>query len=120
MSHIVTVETEVRDDTAVAAACRRLGLPEPGREQVRLFEGEAEGLAVRLPGWRYPVVCDTASGTVRFDNYGGRWGDLTELHRFLQAYGAEKVRIEARKAGYSVIERQQADGSIRLTVGVGG
>jgi hypothetical protein len=29
MSHIVTIATEVRDPDAVAAACRRLGLPEP-------------------------------------------------------------------------------------------
>ena len=29
MSHIVTIRTEVRDPAAVAAACRRLGLPEP-------------------------------------------------------------------------------------------
>ncbi|HSU67553.1 MAG TPA: hypothetical protein VLJ39_11820, partial [Tepidisphaeraceae bacterium] len=27
VSHIVTVKTEVRDPVAVAAACRRLGLP---------------------------------------------------------------------------------------------
>ena len=29
MSHIVSIKTEVRDPTAVAAACQRLGLPEP-------------------------------------------------------------------------------------------
>jgi hypothetical protein len=28
LSHIVTVKTEVRDQAAVAAACRRLALPE--------------------------------------------------------------------------------------------
>jgi hypothetical protein len=29
LSHIVTVKTEVRDQAAVAAACRRLALPKP-------------------------------------------------------------------------------------------
>ena len=69
MSHIVTITTEVRDPDAVAAACRRLGLPEPVHGTAKLFEGEATGLLVRLPGWLYPVVFDTATGQVRFDNY---------------------------------------------------
>ena len=69
MSHIVTIATEVRDPDAVAAACRRLGLPEPVHGTATLFEGQATGLLVKLPGWLYPVVCDTATGSVRFDNY---------------------------------------------------
>ena len=55
MSHIVSIKTEVRDPLAVAAACRRLGLPEPVHGTAKLFEGEATGLLVRLPGWLYPV-----------------------------------------------------------------
>jgi hypothetical protein len=73
MSHIVTIRTEVRDPLAVAAACRRLGLPEPAQGTAQLFSGEATGLLVKLPGWLYPLVLDTASGQVRFDNYGGSW-----------------------------------------------
>jgi hypothetical protein len=68
MSHIVTIATEIRDPDAVAAACRRLGLPGPVHGTAALFEGQATGLLVKLPGWFYPVVCDTASGSVRFDN----------------------------------------------------
>ena len=44
MSHIVEIRTEVRDPTAVAAACRRLGLPEPVRGTATLYSGEATGL----------------------------------------------------------------------------
>ena len=89
MSHIVTITTEVRDPTAVAAACRRLALPEPVHGTATLFSGEATGLLVKLPGWLYPVVLDTASGTVRFDNYGERWGKQEQLDRLLQAYAVE-------------------------------
>ena len=85
MSHIVTIRTEVRDPAAVAAACRRLGLPEPVHGTAKLFEGEATGLLVRLPGWLYPAVVDTATGRVRYDNYNGRWGRQEHLDRFLQA-----------------------------------
>ena len=120
MSHIVTVQTEVRDPTAVAAACRRLGLPEPLRGTAKLFEEEATGLLVRLPGWLYPVVLDTAAGQVRFDNYNGAWGDPRQLDRFTQAYAVEKAKLEARKKGFTATEQQLADGSIKLTVQVGG
>ena len=120
MSHVVTVTAEVRDPAAVAAACRRLGLPGPERGTARLFEGEAAGLLVRLPGWLYPVVVDTADGRVRFDNYDGSWGRQEELDRFLQAYAVEKATAEARKRGHSVTERALADGSVRLTIQVGG
>ena len=75
MSHIVTVKSQIKDAAAVSAACRRLGLAEPVVETVKLFTSQATGLAVRLSGWRYPVVCDVASGEVKFDNYGGRWKD---------------------------------------------
>ena len=120
MSHIVTIEAEARDPAAVAAACRRLGLPAPEEGTVKLFEGEASGLLVRLPGWLYPAVVETATGRIRYDNYRGAWGDAGELGRFAQAYSVEKAGIEAREAVYSVIERALADGSIRLTLMVGG
>lgn len=61
------------------AACRRLRLAEPIHGSVRLFSGEASGLSVKLPGWQYPVVVDTAEGSIKYDNYEGRWGDPAEL-----------------------------------------
>ena len=120
MSHIVTIEAEARDPAAVAAACRRLGLPEPATGTIKLFDGEAAGLLVRLPGWLYPAVVDPATGRIRYDNYGGSWGDPAQLGRFLQAYALEKATIEARKAGHAVTERALADGSVKLTITVGG
>ncbi|AGA26321.1 hypothetical protein [Singulisphaera acidiphila] len=89
MSHIVTIRTEVRDPQAVVAACRRLGLPASVFGTARLFEGEATGLLVRLPAWVYPIVVDTSTGQVRYDNYAGQWGDQKLLDRFQQAYAVE-------------------------------
>jgi len=120
LSHIVSIQTEVRDPDAVASACRRLGLPAPAHGTATLFEGQAAGLLVQLPGWMYPVVLETATGQVRFDNYSGAWGDPAQLDRFLQGYAVEKARIEARKRGHSVVEQALPDGSIKLTVLVGG
>ena len=120
MSHIVTIKTEVRDAVAVRAACQRLRLAEPVRGTTRLFSGEATGLAVKLPGWEYPVVADLASGTLRYDNFGGRWGDPAHLDRFLQAYAVERARAEARRKGHVCTEQTLPDGSIKLTIQVGG
>jgi hypothetical protein len=73
LSHIVQIDTEVRDPQAVACACRRLGWPEPVHGTAELFSGEASGLLVTLPGWLYPVVLDTATGQTRFDHFEGTW-----------------------------------------------
>ncbi len=120
MSHIVSIATEARDPAAVAAACRRLGLPDPAHGTATLFEGRATGLLVRLPGWLYPVVVDVAAEQLRYDNYNGVWGRPEELGRFLQAYALEKALIEAQKRGHSVVEQALADGSVKLTISVGG
>ena len=120
MSHIVQIKTEVRDGIAVQEACQRLGLDAPVLGTITLFATEASGLLVRLPGWIYPVVFDTRSGQVRFDNYGGRWGEQAQLDRFLQAYAVEKTKIEARRKGHTVFEQTLDNGSIKLTVTVGG
>lgn len=116
MSHIVVIETRVYDPAALSAACRRLGLAEPVHGNVRLFSGDATGLSVKLPGWRYPIVVDTADGSIKYDNYEGRWGDPEKLGRLLQMYAVEKAKIEARKNGYCVSEQARQDGSIVLQI----
>jgi hypothetical protein len=120
LSHIVTIKTEVRDEEAVAAACRRLDLPEPVQGTATLFSEQVTGLLVQLPGWLYPAVIDTRVGQVQFDNYGGAWGDGHHLHRFLQAYAVERARIEARKKSYTHTEQALSDGSIVVEIEVGG
>lgn len=119
MSHIVSIQTRIKDSGALAAACRRLGWPEPQSGTAQLYTGEASGLIVRLPGWRYPAVVDTDSGNIRFDNFEGLWGEPAELDKLLQAYAVEKARIEARRAGHHLTEHALCDGSIKLTIQMG-
>jgi hypothetical protein len=116
MSHIVTIETKVHDLAALTAACRRLRLAEPVYGNVQLFSAEATGLSVKLPGWQYPIVVDTAAGSIKYDNYEGRWGDPAELGRLLQMYAVEKAKLEARKKGYCVTEQTHEDGSIVVRI----
>lgn len=120
MSHIVQIQTEVRDPVAIRSACDRLGLPQPTSGTFTLFSSQVSGLGVELPGWRYPVVCQVDTGQIQYDNYQGHWGDQQHLDRFLQCYAVEKAKIESRRAGHTCTEQQLADGSIKLTVNVGG
>lgn len=120
MSHIVQIQTQVKDPEAIRAACRRLQLPEPTQGTARLFSGEAGGWLVQLPGWQYPIVFDTARGEARYDNFAGHWGSEQELHKFLQAYACERAKLEARRQGHLVAEQVLEDGSIKLTIQVRG
>ena len=114
MSHIVTVQTKIHDPAAVTAACQRLNLPAPVQGTAQLYSGEATGLIVQLPGWQYPAVIDTLTGTIKYDNFGGYWGEQAHLNKFLQIYAVEKTKLEARKKGLTFSETQLQDGSIKL------
>ncbi len=120
MSHIVQIQTEVRDPVAIHAACERLQLPQPVFGETKLFGSIATGWAVQLPDWRYPVVCDVNTAQLAFDNFEGRWGARQQLDQFLQGYAVEKTKLEARKRGHSVLEQPLENGSIKLTIQVGG
>ena len=98
---------------------RRLKLEQPAHGTFELFSGKVTGLGVRLPDWRYPLVCQLETGKLQYDNYHGRWGEQVHLDRFLQSYAVEKTRLEARRKGHSVTEQQLQDGSVKLTINVG-
>ena len=120
MSHIVEIKTQVKDAAAVRAGCNRLRLPTPIEGTHRLFSGEATGLGVQLPDWKYPLVCELSTGQLKYDNYNGRWGKQQHLDAFLQSYAVEKSKLEARREGHSVTESLLANGSVKLTINVGG
>jgi hypothetical protein len=42
------------------------------------------------------------------------------LNSFLQAYAVEKSKLEARKKGHTCSETRLEDGSIKVTIRVGG
>jgi hypothetical protein len=127
VSHIVTIQTRMRDRAALEAACRRLGLAAPVDGSYQRFDytttgpdgGSAEitvsGTLVKLPGWIYPVAVQP-DGSALYDDYKGQWGNVAELHKLLQAYAIEATRIQARRSGRTITETPLPDGSVRLTV----
>ena len=119
MSHVVTIETKLTDPAAIQAACARLDLPEPKPETVKFFDGSSHaGLAVRPPGFVYPVLVQ-ADGAVRCDTYRGRWGDDKFLGRLKQAYAVEAAKLQANARGHRISETALPNGGVKLTVTAG-
>lgn len=121
MSHISKIELEVKDLGILSQACRKLGL-EFIRDQESFKWYGRESVcshAIKVPGadyeigvtaqdGRYDLACDFYDPSL--EKVIGKQGGLLK-----QAYAVEKTKNEARKKGYSVIERQTQAG-IRLHV----
>ena len=93
----------------------------PGRATFKLFSSRATGLGVELPGWRYPVVCDTASGQLRVRQLRrslGREGLGSTV--FCRPTRSRRPSSRPVAKGHTVTEQPLADGSIKLTVQLGG
>ena len=86
MSHIVEIKTEVRDEAAVQSACSRLHLPRATRGTFELYSSTETGLGIELPHWKYPVVANTDTGELRYDNYEGRWLSLIHISEPTRPY----------------------------------
>jgi hypothetical protein len=121
MSHISKIELEVKDLAILGQACARLGLElARGRTAFKWYGKEAPcDHCIRVPGADYEigVINNGGSFELNCDYYDrnlektiGKQGGLLK-----QAYAVEKAKVEARKKGYSVVERQTETG-IRLHV----
>ena len=116
MSHISKIELEVRDLGILSQACKRLGLNLiRGQQTFKWYSKDSPcDHAIKVPGANYEigVINNIGSYELSCDFYDsniekaiGRKGGLLK-----QAYAVEKTKIEARKKGYSVMERQTDTG----------
>jgi hypothetical protein len=85
MSHTVKIKVEFRDEKSLGAAVVALGGSILGMGEHRLYGGAVTGLGFSLPGWHYPLVLG-AMGDLSFDDYGGRWGKVSDLDRLRGEY----------------------------------
>lgn len=118
MSHVVTVSTQITSRSALDSACSKLGLAAPFDGVAELYDGtKAAGTIVKLPDWVYPVAFDLATGSARYDNFGGSWGAQSELDRLAQRYSAEVLYEQAYAQGHTVLgEEAGVDGELLLTI----
>ena len=119
MSHITTIKDILINDLKVLQKAvqrisdTRVEVHDP--KPIRLYQKEpVESVAqVKFDSWTYPVLV-APSGEIHYDNYGGKWGDISHLNKLKQMYGLEKSKKLARAQGYVCREHQKQDGAVVL------
>lgn len=115
MSHIATIEIQIKDPEALAEACHDMGATITHNTEVTIYKTIVSGTAIQIPGWIYPVVL---RGTeLIYDNYNGQWGSIAQLKRLRQLYTTKATIRAARRMGRRVIAQEERNGRIRLTLG---
>ena len=121
MSHISKIELEVTDLGILGQACRRMGLQlVKGQQTYKWYgkDGQCDH-AIKVPRAQYEigVVKQDGKYELQCDFYDrniektiGKRGCLLK-----QSYAVEKAKVEARRKGYSVLEKR-TDTGIRIHV----
>src|ERR1700704_3823708 len=109
MSHFTTIQTQVRDLTALRSARGYANNQLNGDYVIRL-KGPYDIALNKTPDGSYGLTTDWWEGRVEKE-VGANFG------RLLQLYGIHKTMIEARKRGHLVQRKAQRDGSIKLVIG---
>jgi Protein of unknown function (DUF1257) len=136
MSHMTTVQTQLKDLDAVRAACAALGWTLVAQQPVRYYQGPGPrcdyvleltsepqlartynlGLLRQADG-TYQILCDNSMAGPVIREPGTLGGQTPRILGALkQQYARAVLTRQARRLGARVIERQQADGTILLTM----
>jgi hypothetical protein len=124
MSHFTTIQTQIRDLTALADACTELGVSLVPDADCRGYAGVTRKAphVIRLKG-PYDIAVEPSKAN---DGTHGLTTDWWDGHvarevgegygRLLQSYGVHKTEREARLRGLRATRRVETDGSIVLTL----
>jgi len=122
MSHITKIELEVKDFETLARACTRLGMELVAGQKSFKWYGNEDGScdhAIKIPQARYEIGVAKTGETyeLKCDYYDQAIGKTIGSNGGLlkQAYAVERTKTEARRKGYTVIEKK-AESGIRLHV----
>ena len=124
MSHFTTIQTQVRDLAALADACAELGLTFVANGNCRGYAGITRKApnVIKLKGPYDIAVEPTKENNGTFGLTTDWWdGHVAKevgsgYGRLLQTYGVHKTMREAALRGMRTTRRQEADGSIFLTL----
>lgn len=114
MSHTVTGNIKITNEEALQRVIEEHKLTLLPKKKHQLFEGEYEGVAVKLDGWRYPVIINTETGDFWYDNYNGQWGHQAELDKFIQDYTLQTMLMAAEANNYMFQTVEMDNGDIEL------
>lgn len=108
MSHTVTIDVKVKNTDVFAQAVEAAGGKILGQGTHRLFSTQNTGFGIQMPGWSYPIVVET-DGSLKFDDYHGRWGDVTQLHKLTDDYAQLVVKNECDNLGWYTEKNDQGE-----------
>lgn len=131
MSHIATIDLEVKDLVALQSACNRLGVEfRQNQKQFRTFGGRSNpcdaAICLKDNPQAYEIGLlkrtDGRSGyLLNTDFWAGGKGLVAAVGqnacRLRQVYAIEASKAKARRSGQQVQERTLPNGAIQLTVG---
>jgi hypothetical protein len=146
MSHVVSINTEIRDIEAVKAACLELGLVfKEGQTSIRWYgkwvgDYDAENAAYKLgikpeqygtcdhaievPGCKYDIGLLKNPATGGYKIYFDFWGEGQKIQtaigekggKLMQHYNVSKATMALRAKGHMVQRKTSASGNIKLVV----
>jgi hypothetical protein len=122
MSHFTHIETQIKDITALKAACAELGLEVLQNAEARGYgNNRIQGdYVIKLRGPYDVALQKTTGGPYRLT--ADLWADHVEKElgkdfgTLKQLYGVHKASLEASKKGLTIRRQDQQNGSIRLTL----
>lgn len=106
MSHTIATKTEYRDKEVLKRSIEGLGWKVLGEGEFNFGGTRNVGLGFKIPKWTHPVVF-TEDGTLRFDDYHGRWGNKADLELLRAEYAIAVVEAHCNSVGW-ITERQSA------------
>lgn len=119
MSHLSQIKTAITNEAAICRACQVLELAQPARGEFAVYNTKAVGLGVNLRDWKYPVVINTDTGELSYDNFNGNWGQQDRLDEFCQRYALEVPRMAAEARGHRCEELPLENGARLLRIHMG-
>ncbi len=122
MSHFTEIKTQIKDISALRAACEELGLELLENAEARGYgdrrlrsdyvirlKGPYDVAIQRQPDGSFNLVADLWKGHVERE-------DGKDFGRLKQLYGVNKATLEAKRKGLHVRRQNLANGQIRLAL----
>lgn len=81
-----SIITSIHDPIALAAICRQSQLPAPTEGWAQIDDREVFGWVIHLPGVLHPIVCDTLTGLVAYDQADNGLARYGRIMRFVYSY----------------------------------
>jgi len=127
MSHTVSIQTQIKNPEILKKAVeelerllnKRVRIVKEGNFEVEFFDGFKKvknGIAIKIEGWKYPIVIDLDTGEIFYDDYRGRWGNVEDLKKLKQLYSLETILDIAKKQGVKkgILERLREEAKQQL------